>query len=823
MTKSTCVLGLLAATACLVLAVACETAEGRAEDSRDGIGGETAADSGPEAFPDAREEAAAESAAEVAAEIAPEVTAEVTAEVGPEPVGETLEEVAADTAEETLDTSETSVQCCVYDHDCPVGFDCAKPRDAWTGACLALPGGDGCWEDDTCGPGRLCLGAFPCPCDGEAPEGCGAPGTCHDELPGCCGSDLDCPAPLVCAPGNTCAEPLVFGRCWSDADCHPSQACAGTTVCPCGEVCSAPTAAGQCVPLPQGCCYTDQDCDLGQVCRGRAPWTENLPGSCVPSHVGPACLGDAACCWEDGDCPGGWCQGAGVCPCVDLMSGDVDCLADSMGFCQGWGLVVDQVAAESHCEAGSGTFADLSWLAVTLTWHTSAPATSHLEIALNAFTGQEGITGVGEQPTEEHTFELLLTHFTFPAIPRAGDVILVRVRAETPGGAEGLSATYSLPVDQSMQDCLYPFDATCSDGGPVLCRAVPPPCDDDKVTASIDGCQRCVFPATCTCDDGQPAVCASVPPSCGAGEVLAVQEGCFVCAAAQSCRPVQPVVPTALTLDPASLLFGSLPIGSYRPMISGYDPVARTCVSLIWYYDSPWSGGFCDAFPDFMAYAIITPDTDGPCGQWEYGGDWTITTLDGCADWAEFGAGHLDLADFTATLTAYETGLDAPTFSVTVDNRSETTPPLLTLGLSYSTDIPEDVWIQSGDAYGLPDWVHVSRDGQRLVLFDRCDLPVCGEGGGVCGQAFQTVTNLTNTSYGGDAYLTWDGLMRVEDPENGCWKREVAPPGEYEVEACFAWAAEETDVGTVVKDPFCVKQTFSLPADAWIVVASMGG
>lgn len=281
--------------------------------------------------------------------------------------------------------------------------------------------------------------------------------------------------------------------------------------------------------------------------------------------------------------------------------------------------------------------------------------------------------------------------------------------------------------------------------------------------------------------------------------------------------------PGALTLDPASLQFGSLPIGSYRPMISGYDPVARTCVSLIWMYDNPWSGGFCDAFPESMPYAVVTPDTDGPCGQWEYGGDWVITDLQGCADWAEFGAGHLDLADFTATLSASEAGQGAPTFTVTVDNRAEYAPPPVTLGLRYSTDIPEDVWIQSGDAYGLPGWLRVTRDGVPLVLFDRCDVPVCGEGSGVCGVAFQTVTNLTNTSYGGDAFLTWDGLHRVEDPVDLCWKREVAPPGDYELEACFGWTTEETDAGTVVKNPSCVKQPFSLPADAWIVMAAMGG
>ncbi len=282
-------------------------------------------------------------------------------------------------------------------------------------------------------------------------------------------------------------------------------------------------------------------------------------------------------------------------------------------------------------------------------------------------------------------------------------------------------------------------------------------------------------------------------------------------------------LPDHLALDPATLQFHSLPIDSYRPMISGYDPVARTCVSLIWFYDSPWDGGFCDQFPAFMAYAVVTPDTDGPCGQWEYGGDVAITDVAGCADWAEFGPGHLDLADLTATLTPGEGSTLQGPLTVTVDNRATAVPPPVTLGLRYATDIPEDVWIQSGDAYGLPDWFHVLRDGQQVVLFDRCDLPVCGTGGGVCGMAFQQVYNVTHTSYSGQAFLTWDGLLRVEDPVNHCWLREPAPAGEYTIEACFGWATEDTGAGLVVTNPMCLQKTVTLPADLWLVVASMGG
>ena len=45
--------------------------------------------------------------------------------------------------------------------------------------------------------------------------------------------------------------------------------------------------------------------------------------------AGPACPFDAACCWADGDCPGGWCDGAIACGCIDLCPMCGACMADA--------------------------------------------------------------------------------------------------------------------------------------------------------------------------------------------------------------------------------------------------------------------------------------------------------------------------------------------------------------------------------------------------------------------------------------------------------------------------------------------------------------
>jgi hypothetical protein len=354
--------------------------------------------------------------------------------------------------------------------------------------------------------------------------------------PACCDSDADCPAHQVCTKYGTCQDEPAAGRCWKDADCYMSQTCVGATDCDCGKECAQITISGTCEPVPAGCCYADADCGDGEVCRGGyAP--ENGPGQCVPSHLGPECLGDAACCWDDGDCPGGWCEGAYACGCVELCPMCGACAGPTMGYCKTFTVAATATLVSGQCKTEPETHPAFSWYLVKLTWTTTEPAKSTIALGLNEFTGLEGGILVEEGFVTEHAMEFSVSHMHFGAVPKAGDTLLFRIDVTTADGGKGQSNVIQIPVDQALRDCLYPYDKACSDGEAIWCRALPPPCDEGLVMAAIDNCQRCVFAATCTCDDGEPAICPSAPPQCESPLIMATQDGCFACVNPFTCRP----------------------------------------------------------------------------------------------------------------------------------------------------------------------------------------------------------------------------------------------------------------------------------------------
>ena len=273
-----------------------------------------------------------------------------------------------------------------------------------------------------------------------------------------------------------------------------------------------------------------------------------------------------------------------------------------------------------------------------------------------------------------------------------------------------------------------------------------------------------------------------------------------------------------LTLDPATLTFFALPIDSIRYAVAGYDPVARACATLIWDYSNTGHvlSATCVAGEHFP-YALVELDTDGPCGAWDYGASGeSVTSADGCVDFAGVTPTSIDLVDVTVAVTGTPF-----TGTIRADNRSIADPAPVTLGLRYTTDVPENVWVQSSDALGLPAWVRVTRDGVPVNLFDRCDIPICGESQGVCGAAIPQATNITQGDYSGSVYLTWDGRIRVG--MGGCLERQVPPPGTYKATFCFGWELD-TQVGQEVKSPSCVEETFELPGATMVVGhADFGG
>lgn len=366
-------------------------------------------------------------------------------------------------------------------------------------------------------------------------DGCDIPGRCISRAPDCCRTHNDCPAFEVCGPGNVCVPAPAPGECWSDQDCYDTQQCIGAAACPCGRICDIEEGPGRCLPLPGGCCGTDRDCPEDHVCRRQDLW-DHLPGRCLPSPTGPACPGDSACCWDDRDCPdGSFCSGAVGCGCVELCPVCGACAEDRIGFCEPYPITVTLDLARPVCRPPRPGDFFPTW-EVPLTWHSSMPARSVLEMAVNAFTGREGQIPIEEDLAQDHAITLALTVFHFSDPPKVGESVLFRARVTGAGGQQGLSAAVAVPVDPETRACLNPFDEACSDGGPILCRVIPPPCDPDKVMAVIDGCERCVFPDTCTCDDRTDPECPMPAPTCDPPRVLAVQGHCWACVSPSTCN-----------------------------------------------------------------------------------------------------------------------------------------------------------------------------------------------------------------------------------------------------------------------------------------------
>lgn len=79
-------------------------------------------------------------------------------------------------------------------------------------------------------------------------------------------------------------------------------------------------------------------------------------------------------------------------------------------------------------------------------------------------------------------------------------------------------------------------------------------------------------------------------------------------------------------LDPDTLIFYGLPIGSVRYAVSGLEPTSGQCVTLVWFINELTTGDYHLCGPDpaptsAPPYAIIAPPTppDPPSGDLQYG------------------------------------------------------------------------------------------------------------------------------------------------------------------------------------------------------------
>ncbi|MBN1606116.1 MAG: hypothetical protein JW940_05760 [Polyangiaceae bacterium] len=277
-----------------------------------------------------------------------------------------------------------------------------------------------------------------------------------------------------------------------------------------------------------------------------------------------------------------------------------------------------------------------------------------------------------------------------------------------------------------------------------------------------------------------------------------------------------------IVLDPNTMVFFDPMYHVRSAAVVGYDPERRVCAALVWF--DPGSdlilGATCASASEFPPGVALALDQDGPCMPEDLPSYSSLEPLsvEGCLDVSQMSGSGMDLVDAVAEL-------ESETFTgrIVADNRSSRDPRPVTFGLTYLTDTPVYVYVQSNAGDGYPGWASVTHDGEPVNIFGGCRPNCDGSNVRDCGSGEGAAAPIVNRDDQGSAYLTWDGYLYEYDVGNDCEIRTPASAGAYQVQMCFGYDANTTDSGDWVIDPTCVTQDFTLPTDLVVIDVDHGG
>jgi hypothetical protein len=115
-------------------------------------------------------------------------------------------------------------------------------------------------------------------------------------------------------------------------------------------------------------------------------------------------------------------------------------------------------------------------------------------------------------------------------------------------------------------------------------------------------------------------------------------------------------------------------------------------------------------------------------------------------------------------------------------------PTRFTIEVSDTVSQPVYVLLKRSD--NQSGWVTVARQGVRLFLEERCDIPDCGALSAVCGATPAQIIALGRREV---MTYEWDGMISTIDSTAGCEKRVPAAPGVLTARFCFSLKATNED------------------------------
>ncbi len=416
------------------------------------------------------------------------------------------------------------------------------------------------------------------------------------------------------------------------------------------------------------------------------------------------------------------------------------------------------------------------------------------------------------------------------------------------------------PRDTSVQD-LGSQDLGSPDIG--VCTGQKPDCGGCNQAECIEGEWRCPMQACVPCNADQECVwmdtsfcnnnyaqqtglCEVCPPAttmaCTGGTIAPYSYGnnCegYTCSCpfgqqysevTDSCEG--PLPAAALRLDPDTLHFFSLPIGSIRTAVSGRAIGSDTCVTVIFDYSNMFlpTPARCGTFEEAPPYVVITPNAPpGDCDQWDYLSEHEFVSMDGCVDFEELGmtgVPSINLADFTLTV---QESMGGPQTVIHVDNRDTYDPRPVSITMKYITDqAGEPIFAQRSDSNSELGWLSLLGDETVVPLRMGCLMSACQNSPiqpSECGfNDARTFNLIRHMRLSGSLSFTWAGQTMNVPSANSCHVPQNAHPREYEVEGCFGFSAVESGQGSFVSSPSCRRTTFRYPADRVELLINGGG